>query len=194
MQADLRSSGALFGELLGRRVPLSSHDVFEILEEQGGSHRRFGQVALGWGLCEPRHVWETWAEQLAGRTPRVDLGKMGIDVQATLHLSGTLAADLGIVPVRAHAGGLVVAASERTIARAAERLAHDAGRQVTFVLAEPAQIRQALERYYPDALIQPRIRAACDDRPCADRCAGATCARRRPPSVPDAPAVLRTAG
>src|SRR3954452_25407461 len=98
MQADARLQETLFGELLGRRVPLSRHDVFEILEEQGGSRRRFGQIALGWGLWEPRHVWETWAEHLADRSPRVDLGRMGIDVQATLHLRGALSAEPGIVP------------------------------------------------------------------------------------------------
>src|SRR4051794_2875653 len=151
MQADTRLSETLFGELLGRRVPLSNHDVDEILEEQGGNRRRFGQIALGWGLCEPRHVWETWAEQLAGRTPRVDLGTLGVDVQATLQISGALAAELGIVPLRAYPGGLVIAASEQSIARAAERLARMTGRRVAFVIADPSQIRQALERYYPQA-------------------------------------------
>src|SRR3954469_11052440 len=191
MQADARLSETLFGELLGRRVPLSSHDVFEILEEQGGSRRRFGQIALGWGLCEPRHVWETWAEQLTDRTPRVDLGTMGIDVQATLHLSGALAAELGIVPVRAHPGGLIIAASELTIARAAERLGQDAGRRVAFVLAEPSPIRQALERYYPQVPLQAGSRPTCAGRPCADRCAGAKCGRQRARIISES---LRTAG
>jgi hypothetical protein len=195
MQADASLREALFGELLGRRIALSSHDVYEILEEQTGSRLRFGQIALRWGLCEPRHVWETWAEQLAGRTPRVDLAVLGIDVQATHHLNGALAAELGIVPVRAHPGGLIVAASEQSVARAAERLGQDADRRVDFVLAEPSQIRQALERYYPDLLVRASSEPACAHRPCADRCAGARCGRRDRLSIrAHGSAPLRTAG
>jgi Type II secretion system (T2SS), protein E, N-terminal domain len=194
MDADQRSQEALFGKLLGRRVPLSHHDIHEILEEQSGSRRRFGQIALAWGLCEPQHIWATWAEQLTERTPRVDLARIGVDVQATLQVSRAVAAELGIVPVRAHPGGLVVAASERTIARAAERLAKGAGGRITFVLAEPSQIREALIRYYPDLAIPARTSPdTCADRPCADRCAGPTCRRRRLLMVPDTTAPMRTA-
>lgn len=195
MQVDRRSQEALFGELLGRRVPLSGHDVYEILEDQGGSHRRFGQIALAWGLCEPQHVWETWAEQLAERAPRVDLARVGVDVQATVYISATVAAELGIIPVRAHPGGLIIAASERTIARAVERLAHGTDRRGAFVLAEPSQIRQALERYYPDSPLHTRSHpTACADKPCANRCAGPACNRRRLLIVPDTTAKMRTAG
>src|SRR5687768_4242797 len=110
------SEDRLFGELLGRFVPLSSHDVLEILEEQSGSRRRFGQIALSWGLCEPQHVWRTWAAQLRGRTPTIDLQKTGIDTQATLHMPAFVAQRLGVIPVRSIDGRLIVATSEAGLA------------------------------------------------------------------------------
>ena len=57
----------LFGQCLGRVVPLSAHDVSEILEHQAATRRRFGEIALAWGLCRPQHVWQAWWAQLAQR-------------------------------------------------------------------------------------------------------------------------------
>src|SRR5687768_5822111 len=53
------------GELLSGIVPLSNHDVEEILQEQSGTHRKFGEIALAWGLSQPEHVWNAWCRQLA---------------------------------------------------------------------------------------------------------------------------------
>lgn len=36
----------LFGEWLGRLVPLSTHDVSEILADQAATGRPFGEIAL----------------------------------------------------------------------------------------------------------------------------------------------------
>ena len=54
---------ARIGELLSRIVPLSGHDVEEILEEQSANRRKFGEIALAWGLCRPEHVWDAWCQQ-----------------------------------------------------------------------------------------------------------------------------------
>ena len=167
----------LFGELLGRLVPLSNHDVCEILEEQSASRRRFGQIALTWGLCDPQHIWHVWAAQLHGRTPRIDLGTTGIDTQATLHLPAALAARLGVIPVRSVDGRLIIAASESALAPAAEALATaDVQQKVCFVLADPHQIDQAIRTYYGQWL-ETGAQKACAARPCADRCKGDTCNR-----------------
>ena len=40
-----------FGELLSRMVPLSGHDVEEILSEQNSNRRKFGDIALAWETC-----------------------------------------------------------------------------------------------------------------------------------------------
>ena len=51
-------SRARIGELLRKMVPLSRHDIEEILQEQTSTRRRFGDIALAWGLVKPEHVWE----------------------------------------------------------------------------------------------------------------------------------------
>src|SRR5208282_4396358 len=70
------------GELLSRLVPLTSHDIEEILQEQRGSKRRFGEIALAWGLCQPEHIWSAWYMQIEHRIDKVDLRSFGIDSQA----------------------------------------------------------------------------------------------------------------
>ena len=76
------TSGKRFGELLGKLVKLSQHDVEEILEDQTATHRRFGDIALSWGLCQPEHVWQAWSDQLLTQVQRVDLETLGVDSQA----------------------------------------------------------------------------------------------------------------
>src|SRR4051812_17741709 len=116
----------LFGEFLARVVPISRLDVAEILEDQAASGRRFGEIALSWGLCEPRHVWEAWAEQLEQRgahgCPAVDLRGTGVDYQAVRELPVRLAWRYGAVAVRKVGEKLVVAADEASVGRAAARL------------------------------------------------------------------------
>ena len=144
----------LFGECLGRVVPLSGLDVAEILEDQSASGRRFGEIALAWGLCQPEHVWEAWAEQLGQRTLEqraqvVDLSRVGIDVQAVAEVPGRLARRMRVVPLRTIDGKLVVAADEAGLERAAKRLPRLLGRKVRCVVAPAEQIQSALTAYYP---------------------------------------------
>jgi hypothetical protein len=139
----------MFGEYLARVVPISRLDVAEILEDQAASGRRFGEIALSWGLCEPRHVWEAWASQLEHHCPAADLLQTGVDYQAARELPARLAWRYGAVAVRKVGEKLVVAADEATVARASARLPALLKRKVHFVVAPPAQIAAALRTYYP---------------------------------------------
>ena len=139
----------LFGERLAQLVELSGHDVLEILEDQSASGRRFGEIALAWGLCQPEHVWEAWAGQLEGHPQVVDITRVGIDGQATAQVPGRLARRMRAVPLRKTGDALVVAADEATLNRTAARLPRLLGRTVHFVIAPPEQIDAALAAYYP---------------------------------------------
>ena len=97
------------GELLSGIVPLSNHDVEEILQEQSGTHRKFGEIALAWGLCQPEHVWNAWCRQLAQGFERVDLSQVGVDSQAAGMLTAEVARELIVLPVRIAGEVLIVA-------------------------------------------------------------------------------------
>jgi hypothetical protein len=78
------------GEILSQLVPLSGHDVEEILHEQTVSKTRksFGDIALSMGLCRPEHVTRAWCKQLIDGPPRkIDLDRTGVDTQALSHIS-----------------------------------------------------------------------------------------------------------
>ena len=141
-------AAVLFGELLGRYVRLTPHDVCEILEEQSHTGHRFGQIALRWGLCRPHHVWRAWSAQLTDRAERVDLDRVGIDTQALRHLAPSIARSFAVVPVRMLADQIVVATTAGDLARVASQLPSLLKRDIRLVVAEPRQIDQAIERYY----------------------------------------------
>lgn len=144
---------ARFGELLSRLVPLSGHDVEEILQEQTANRRKFGDIALSWGLCKPEHIWDAWAQQSAHHDGEgheiVDLEKVGIDAQAAALLPPELARRLNVIPVRMASDIVLVATANPAPDRAAEAFTHLLHRHVKFVQAEPEQLRQMIDRYYP---------------------------------------------
>lgn len=141
----------LFGECLGQVVRLSAHDVSEIMEHQAATRRKFGEIALSWGLCRPQHVWQAWWNQLSRHTPRVDLTKVGVDAQAVDQLPATLAMQFRVMPLRSFRDQLVVATCEHGLPRARAELPQLLNKQVQFVLAEPVQLDAALATYYAPA-------------------------------------------
>jgi len=137
-----------FGEILGRIVPLSRHDVEEILHEQAVTGKRFGHIALSMGLCRPEHVWKAWRGQLNGMPRTIDLHEFGVDTQALQHIDPQVARMLRVVPVRFLENELIVATTESALASAQAQLASQLPLH-TFVLTSQAQIDLAIELYYP---------------------------------------------
>ena len=149
---------ARFGELLSRLVPLSGHDVEEILQEQTANRRKFGDIALSWGLCKPEHIWDAWAQQSSHQDGAgheiVDLEKVGVDAQAAALLHAEVARDLNVIPVRMASDIVLVATADPAPDRAAAALAGLVHRRVKFVQAEPDQLRRMIETYYPQPSAQ----------------------------------------
>ena len=142
-------SQARFGELLGRLVNLSRHDVDEILEEQSSTHHRFGEIALSWGLCEPEHVWQAWCDQLLVQVQKVDLDKLGIDAQAAAMIDRETAMRLGAIPIRCLGQQLIIAVCDPNTERASAELSLITEKTLRFVVADPQQMQYALATYYP---------------------------------------------
>ena len=138
-----------FGELLGKIVPLSLHDVEEILNEQACSHKRFGEIALSMGLCQPQHVWHAWASQLGEQTAHIDLDQTGIDGQAVGQLSRKLALKYNAIPVRIIDNQMVIAVADNQPMHATLELSNLLGKEVRFTHADPVQVRLAIEKHYP---------------------------------------------
>jgi hypothetical protein len=143
------TTGQRFGELLGKLVKLSQHDVEEILEDQTATHRRFGDIALSWGLCEPEHVWQAWSDQLLTQVQRVDLETLGVDSQAAAMIHRDVAQKLCAIPIRCLGQHLIVAVGDNNTSRVAAELELITSKQLRFVHADRDQIEQAIAAYYP---------------------------------------------
>lgn len=136
------------GELLRRLVPLSAHDVDEVLQEQRGTPRRFGEVAISLGLCRPEHIWKAWAAQTTDTVQRVDLNEVGIDSQATALLPLDVATRFSAIALRASHDQVVIATSAACFEEAAIALPEILKTNIKFVIAEEKQIQDAVGHYY----------------------------------------------
>jgi hypothetical protein len=130
-------------------VPLSGHDIEEILSEQGTTGRRFGDIAIQLGLCSPEQIWRAWSSQLLESPQRVNLDEFGIDAQAVGYLSESLALRLHVIPIRVLGPELVVAVDEAAYPVVRKELIESLKDPVIFVLCSHQQISRALRRYYP---------------------------------------------
>lgn len=139
----------LFGEWLSRFVPLSPHDISEILAEQEVNSRPFGDIALAWGLCRPQHVWRAWWNQLASQTRRIDLLRLGVDSQAVGRLPLAMAQHFLAIPLRAVGRQVVIAAATPTIEEAREKLPRLLPLEMCFVAAPADQVVFSIRKYYP---------------------------------------------
>lgn len=143
------------GELLRRHVPLTTHDIDEILHEQSHTRRRFGDVAMALGLCSPQDVWAAWCEQIKDSIEHVNLDDIGIDAQATKLLPPAVARACGAVAVRCTDTHLVVATSDVGFERTAAELPHHVSRRLRFVIAPPEQVERAVRAYYRETRSSP---------------------------------------
>jgi hypothetical protein len=139
---------ARIGELLSRLVPLSGHDVEEILQEQSANRRKFGEIALAWGMCRPEHVWDAWCQQAEHDNP-IDLERVGIDARAVALLGGEMARQFNVIPVRAASDVALVAIADPAPEHVVAELTRIIGRQIKFLRAESQQLRSLIDRYYP---------------------------------------------
>jgi type IV pilus assembly protein PilB len=139
------------GESLRSIVPLTAHDIEEILAEQKASGRRFGDIAIAFGLCEPAHVWRALSSQAERSSQTVDLDTFGVDTQAVAHMPAELAWEAGVIPIRIIDDTLLVAVSQALDASLQARLSERTEKHVVFVLAPEQQILRAIAHYYSAA-------------------------------------------
>lgn len=140
------------GELLSEMVALSGHDVEEILHEQRTTSRRFGEIALSWGLCQPEHIRTAWCRQVpeaSGGRETIDLDRDGVDAQAVTLLPAAMAQALRAVPIRTSDAEVVIASDVPLSERTRAELGRLLNKRVKFVIAAKKQIDAAIAVYYP---------------------------------------------
>ena len=140
---------ARIGELLSRIVPLSGHDVEEILQEQSSNRRKFGEIALSWGLCQPEHVWDAWCQQGDQEQQAIDLERVGVDARAVAMLAPDVARKLGVLPVRCSADVALIAIAEAPAEGIVQELATMLHRQIKFLRVDRSELDALIHRYYP---------------------------------------------
>lgn len=141
-------SGKRIGEQLSKIIPLSGHDIEDILSHQGWTGRRFGDIAIQLGLAQPDDITKAWSAQLLESPQRVNLDNFNVDVQALNHLPKEAALKYHILPVRVVDDSLVVAIDEAAYPDASYKLPQELHCKMRFVLASHNQITRALRTYY----------------------------------------------
>lgn len=136
------------GQILKQMGVLTDRDVQEIIEQQQRTGRRFGQIALAWGLATPEQVWTAWSRQLADHRQRVDIDEVGIDTNAVEQISGVIARYYHVVPLRLWGDNLVVAVPEDGNHGNLDDLPVLLDCQVHACLCDPKQIDKYLDRIY----------------------------------------------
>lgn len=141
-------SGKRIGERLSNLVPLSGHDIEEILSEQDSKGGLFGDIALKFGLCQPEHLWRALCGQLEESPQKVNLSEFGIDSQAVEHFPVELALRFHAIPVRILGDEMVIAVDEAAYPEVAKEIIRTLHIKARFVLTTHQQIAHAIRTYY----------------------------------------------
>lgn len=137
------------GQILLETVPLTPHDVEDVLSEQRHSPATpFGHIAIDLGLCTPQHLWLAFAHQLEAGPLPIDIDSVGIDAQALYVLPGHLAVEYQALPIRLVSNHLVIATTPEHLARAQAELPARLPFTLRFAFADPSDLARALELCY----------------------------------------------
>lgn len=137
------------GQRLRLIVPLSGHDVEDILNEQLATRARFGEAALALGLCNAEHVWRAHLDQAADHPGDVDLAAVGVDSQAVALVPAALARKHGVLPLRRVGNDLLLAVPPSVSPEAVGEVQVAASLHAVCVTAEPEALAALVRHYYP---------------------------------------------
>ena len=140
------------GQILSKNVPLSEHDIEEIVEEQKVTRSRFGDAALALGVVRPEHVWQAWIEQIQGEDVEIDLDGLGVDAQAVAHLSADVAHEYGVIPVRVHNNELVLACAHKVDQQTRLQIQAQCEKNIVIAIARGASVEREIARHYPSTV------------------------------------------
>lgn len=137
------------GELLVKRGVLTPEQRDRVLLEQRVRHRPFGVLAEELFALDPRALTQAWADQFEADAPRVDPRREPVETDALLLLSRRQAWQFKLFPMRFESDELVLCTTRTHLPRGLNFAYRHVGPACCFVLAEPGQLTEALQRHYP---------------------------------------------
>lgn len=137
----------MIGEILVEMGSASQENIDRALEKQmNGDHRKLGEILVAEGTCAIDDITAALAEQY--QMEMVDIAVLDIPPDVVQVVPEDLAREHRLMPIEMSEGVLVVAISDPLDIYALDNLRFVISAQVEPVLATPAAIETALNKYY----------------------------------------------
>ena len=147
------------GQILIEQGVLNEQQVFEIRDAQKRLHLPFGVLAERLFDVTVDSLESAWIEQYHQSTGTIDLTTQAFDESVLSLITRRQAWQFELLPIGFEdTGELLIAASRERLARAVTFAAQRIEHVVYFRIAEPAQLRAYLQKYYPMAEISDSMR------------------------------------
>jgi type IV pilus assembly protein PilB len=146
--AGVSMSQPRIGEVLCQMGNLTRIDVDEILVEQAVNLKKFGEIAMDWGLCTPEQICDAWCNQVKNTRQPLDLDTLGVDPYATTFLPVELAEQYEVIPLRSVGDQIVMASCREVDSSEIAELSFATGKTVRFLPASREQIQRAIKTLY----------------------------------------------
>ncbi len=138
------------GEILVEQGVLNPQQVLEITQAQRSQGIPFGVLAERMFEVALESVERAWIEQYRRLTGVIDLSQQTIDPEVLAVVNRRQAWQFEMMPLHyGKDGELLIAATNHRLARAVTFVVNRLGPIAYFRIAEPDQLRQCLQRYYP---------------------------------------------
>lgn len=141
------------GQLLSEIVPLSTHDLEDILQEQKATRQRFGDAALSLGMVQPEHVWQAWIKQVDDDAALIDLNEVGVDTCFLHMIPLDLVRRWNVLPVRCSPQAVLIACETLPDDDTRSRIQTYLGSaHPVYVVTRPGQVTDAINHH-----LQPNL-------------------------------------
>ncbi len=146
------------GQVLVEQGVLTEQQVLEICQAQKRTKTPFGVLAERMFDVTIHSIEQAWVEQYHRNTGTIDLSQQEHDPEALELISRRQAWQFSMIPVRFEPNGeLLLAAAPDRLARAITFAAQTLEPVVYLRVAEPIQLREYLQLYYPMPEVPPEL-------------------------------------
>lgn len=137
------------GDLLVRNGVLTTDQRDFILEQQREMGRPFGELAERLFGVSAADVEQAWAEQYAALSAPVDPRRYRPNAELLGRVTKRQAWQFEVLPLKHEGDELLLCTTQENLPRAMKFAGWRLGEAVSFVLASPKALGEALEKHYP---------------------------------------------